>query len=51
VIFILALVSVYFQSCVERHVLAENYEVGKIIAFERRLSHLKDVFTIDGYRM
>ncbi|CAA0401302.1 unnamed protein product [Arabidopsis thaliana] len=38
-------------SCVERHVLAENYEVGKIIAFERRLSHLKDVFTIDGYRM
>ncbi|KAG7554502.1 Rad50/SbcC-type AAA domain, partial [Arabidopsis suecica] len=38
-------------SGVERRVLAENYEVGKTIAFERRLSHLNDVFTIDGYRM
>ncbi|KAJ4911743.1 Structural maintenance of chromosomes protein 6A [Raphanus sativus] len=36
---------------VERQVLAENYEVGKTVAFERRLAHLKDVFTIDGYRM
>lgn len=48
---ILVLVSGYFQSGVERRVLAENYEVGKTIAFERRLSHLNDVFTIDGYRM
>ncbi|EOA19857.1 hypothetical protein CARUB_v10000108mg [Capsella rubella] len=39
------------MSAVERHVLAENYEVGKSIAFERRLSYLKDVFTMDGYRM
>ncbi|XP_010423182.1 PREDICTED: structural maintenance of chromosomes protein 6A [Camelina sativa] len=39
------------MSGVERQVLAENYEVGKTIAFERRLLNLKDVFTIDGYRM
>ncbi|CDY14032.1 BnaC02g01490D [Brassica napus] len=36
---------------VERQVLAESYEVGKTVAFERRLPHLKEVFTIDGYRM
>ncbi|CAH2073623.1 unnamed protein product [Thlaspi arvense] len=36
---------------VERQVLAENYDVGKTIAFEKRLSNLKEVFTIDGYRM
>ncbi|KAL0823166.1 hypothetical protein Bca101_046843 [Brassica carinata] len=36
---------------VERQVLAESYEVGKTVAFERRLAHLKEVFTIDGYRM
>ncbi|XP_010523157.1 PREDICTED: structural maintenance of chromosomes protein 6B-like [Tarenaya hassleriana] len=38
-------------SGVERQVLAENYEVGKAIAFEKRLSNLKEVFTLDGYRM
>ncbi|ESQ40700.1 hypothetical protein EUTSA_v10012532mg [Eutrema salsugineum] len=38
-------------SGVERRVLAENYEVGKTVAFESRLSHLKDVLTIDGYQM
>ncbi|KAL0738401.1 hypothetical protein Bca4012_014611 [Brassica carinata] len=38
-------------SNVERQVLAENYEVGKAVAFGKRLSNLKDVFTLDGYRM
>lgn len=31
--------------------LAENYEVGKAVAFGKRLSNLKDVYTLDGYRM
>ncbi|XP_010483816.1 PREDICTED: structural maintenance of chromosomes protein 6B [Camelina sativa] len=38
-------------SGVERQVLAENYEVGKAVAFGKRLSNLKDVYTLDGYRM
>ncbi|KAH0934870.1 hypothetical protein HID58_011987 [Brassica napus] len=38
-------------SNVERQVLAENYEVGKAVAFGQRLSNLKDVYTLDGYRM
>uniref|UniRef100_A0A1J3I1T9 Structural maintenance of chromosomes protein 6 n=1 Tax=Noccaea caerulescens TaxID=107243 RepID=A0A1J3I1T9_NOCCA len=36
---------------VERQVLAENYEVGQAVAFGKRLSNLKEVFTLDGFRM
>ncbi|CAA7026945.1 unnamed protein product [Microthlaspi erraticum] len=38
-------------SGVERQVLAESYEIGKTVAFERRLENLKEVYTMDGYRM
>ncbi|VVB13603.1 unnamed protein product [Arabis nemorensis] len=38
-------------SSVERQVLAENYDVGKAVAFGKRLSNLKDVYTLDGFRM
>lgn len=31
--------------------LAENYEVGQAVAFGKRLSNLKEVFTLDGFRM
>nr|AAD54769.1 SMC-like protein [Arabidopsis thaliana]AAD54770.1 SMC-like protein [Arabidopsis thaliana] len=39
------------QSGVERQVLAENYEEGKAVAFGKRLSNLKEVYTLDGYKM
>ncbi|RWR86686.1 structural maintenance of chromosomes protein 6B-like protein isoform X1 [Cinnamomum micranthum f. kanehirae] len=35
----------------ERQVLARDYEIGKSIAFDQRISNLKEVYTIEGYRM
>lgn len=35
----------------ERQVLVENYDVGKVIAFEKKIPNLKEVYTLDGYKM
>ncbi|KAG0457174.1 hypothetical protein HPP92_022331 [Vanilla planifolia] len=35
----------------ERQVLVQNYDMGKNVAFEPRIQHLKEVFTSDGFRM
>uniref|UniRef100_A0A2P2KQB0 Structural maintenance of chromosomes 6 smc6 n=3 Tax=Rhizophora mucronata TaxID=61149 RepID=A0A2P2KQB0_RHIMU len=35
----------------ERQVLVEDYDSGKAVAFDRRVSNLKEVFTLEGYRM
>nr|DAD47780.1 TPA_asm: hypothetical protein HUJ06_017718 [Nelumbo nucifera] len=35
----------------ERQVLVKDYEVGKTVAFDQRIPNLKDVYTIEGYRM
>ncbi|KAK3221082.1 hypothetical protein Dsin_015052 [Dipteronia sinensis] len=36
---------------VERQVLVRDYDAGKAVAFEQRISNLKEVFTLDGHRM
>ncbi|KAL5810852.1 hypothetical protein ACOSQ4_027420 [Xanthoceras sorbifolium] len=36
---------------VERQVLVRDYDVGKAVAFEQRISNLKEVYTLDGHRM
>uniref|UniRef100_A0A9I9DEZ5 RecF/RecN/SMC N-terminal domain-containing protein n=1 Tax=Cucumis melo TaxID=3656 RepID=A0A9I9DEZ5_CUCME len=35
----------------ERQVLVKDYNVGKSVAFDQRISNLKEVFTLDGYKM
>ncbi|MCD7450413.1 Structural maintenance of chromosomes protein 6A, partial [Datura stramonium] len=35
----------------ERQVLVKDYDAGKAVAFEQRISNLKEVYTSDGYRM
>ncbi|KAJ4830375.1 Structural maintenance of chromosomes protein 6B [Turnera subulata] len=35
----------------ERQVLVENYDDGKAIAFDRKTTNLKEVYTLDGYKM
>ncbi|XP_014494281.1 structural maintenance of chromosomes protein 6B isoform X1 [Vigna radiata var. radiata] len=39
------------QGNVERQVLVKDYEVGKVVAFERRIQNLKEVYTANGCRM
>nr|XP_048325795.1 structural maintenance of chromosomes protein 6B isoform X2 [Ziziphus jujuba var. spinosa] len=36
---------------VERQVLVKDYDGGKAVAFDQRISNLKEVYTLDGYRM
>lgn len=40
-----------FQGSAERQVLVEDYDAGKAVAFEKQISNLKEVYTIDGYKM
>ncbi|KAF8379228.1 hypothetical protein HHK36_028659 [Tetracentron sinense] len=35
----------------ERQVLVRDYEVGKEVAFDQRISNLKEVYTLEGHRM
>ncbi|KAF2315816.1 hypothetical protein GH714_040356 [Hevea brasiliensis] len=35
----------------ERLVLVENYDLGKAVAFDKKIPHLKEVYTLDGYKM
>lgn len=35
----------------ERQVLVKDYDTGKNVAFEERVSNLKEVYTAEGYRM
>ncbi|KAL9685215.1 hypothetical protein QQ045_022663 [Rhodiola kirilowii] len=35
----------------ERQVLVKDYEVGKTVAFDQRIQNLKEVYTLDGYKM
>ncbi|KAL0304102.1 UNVERIFIED_CONTAM: Structural maintenance of chromosomes protein 6B [Sesamum radiatum] len=37
--------------CAERQVLVKDYDIGKIVAFDQRISNLKEVYTSDGYKM
>ncbi|KAM7252281.1 hypothetical protein ACFE04_024164 [Oxalis oulophora] len=39
------------MASVERQVLVEDYDAGKAVAFDQRVSNLKEVYTLDGYRM
>ncbi|KAM1231846.1 hypothetical protein ACFX13_042478 [Malus domestica] len=36
---------------IERQVLVRDYDVGKTVAFDQRISNLKEVVTLDGSRM
>lgn len=36
---------------VERQVLVNDYNTGKVVAFEERIRNLKEVFTVDGCKM
>ncbi|XP_044506156.1 structural maintenance of chromosomes protein 6B [Mangifera indica] len=36
---------------VERQVLVRDYDEGKAVAFEQRISNLKEVYTLDGHKM
>ncbi|KAG5013810.1 hypothetical protein JHK82_025944 [Glycine max] len=36
---------------VERQVLVKDYEVGKVVVFDRRIRNLKEAYTEDGCRM
>ncbi|GAV68085.1 SMC_N domain-containing protein [Cephalotus follicularis] len=36
---------------VERQVLVKDYDEGKAVAFDQRISNLKEVYTLDGYKM
>lgn len=35
----------------ERQVLVKDYDTGKTVAFEQRIPNLKEVYTLDGYKM
>ncbi|CAK9135142.1 unnamed protein product [Ilex paraguariensis] len=35
----------------ERQVLVRDYDVGKTVAFDQRVSNLKEVYTLEGYKM
>ncbi|XP_075484074.1 structural maintenance of chromosomes protein 6B-like isoform X2 [Primulina tabacum] len=35
----------------ERQVLVKDYDTGKTVAFDQRISNLKEVYTSDGYKM
>lgn len=35
----------------ERQVLVKDYDAGKTVAFDQRISNLKEVYTSDGYKM
>ncbi|KAL9237139.1 hypothetical protein vseg_011725 [Gypsophila vaccaria] len=35
----------------ERQVLVKDYDVGKAVAFEKRVSNLKEVYTSEGHKM
>ncbi|GLT83987.1 hypothetical protein SLE2022_022470 [Rubroshorea leprosula] len=35
----------------ERQVLVKDYDTGKAVAFEQRIPNLKEVYTLDGYKM
>ncbi|KAL6580582.1 hypothetical protein OROMI_008606 [Orobanche minor] len=35
----------------ERQVLVKDYDAGKMVAFDQRISNLKEVYTSDGYKM
>uniref|UniRef100_A0A803NUB0 RecF/RecN/SMC N-terminal domain-containing protein n=1 Tax=Cannabis sativa TaxID=3483 RepID=A0A803NUB0_CANSA len=35
----------------ERQVLVQDYDIGKVVAFDSRNSNLKEVYTLDGYKM
>ncbi|KMS98888.1 hypothetical protein BVRB_3g067820 [Beta vulgaris subsp. vulgaris] len=35
----------------ERQVLVKDYETGKTVAFEKRVSNLKEVYTAEGYKI
>eukprot|EP01018_Ginkgo_biloba_P007528 Gb_31282 [translate_table: standard] len=39
------------QGSMERQVLVKDYEMGKAVAFENRIPNIKEVFTMDGYKM
>ncbi|CAJ2654333.1 unnamed protein product [Trifolium pratense] len=39
------------QGNVERQVLVNDYNTGKVVAFEERIRNLKEVFTVDGCKM
>lgn len=39
------------QGGAERQVLVKDYETGKTVAFEKRVSNLKEVYTAEGYKM
>ncbi|PKI39247.1 hypothetical protein CRG98_040376, partial [Punica granatum] len=36
---------------IERQVLVRDYDVGKTVAFNPSISNVKEVFTLDGYKM
>lgn len=40
-----------FQGGAERQVLVKDYDTGKAVTFEERVSNLKEVYTCDGFRM
>ena len=40
-----------FLGNAERQVLVEDYDIGKGVAFDSRNSNLKEVYTLDGYKM
>ena len=31
--------------------LVNDYGIGKVVAFEKRIPNLKEVFTVEGYKM
>ncbi|XP_062092192.1 structural maintenance of chromosomes protein 6A [Humulus lupulus] len=35
----------------ERQVLVKDYDIGKVVAFDSRNPNLKEVYTLDGYKM
>ncbi|GLJ46058.1 hypothetical protein SUGI_0970300 [Cryptomeria japonica] len=39
------------QGSMERQVLVRDYEMGKAVAFENRSPNVKEVFTMDGFKM
>lgn len=40
-----------FQGSAERQVLVKDYDAGKAVAFDQRISNVKEVYTLDGYKM
>lgn len=39
------------QGSMERQVLVKDYDTGKTVAFESNIPNIKEVFTMDGYKM